>query len=294
MPSLPNESWQFSLDNYAVQHQGLHTIDVEVSYNYRAGIGNPDPYEYPDFVPIAAFVDAFLVNYPNEEDFWEILNQKLVESLLTDAIPTPYGFDYRLAEAVDNLSVTLRVYPDASNPFSRASTVAQDVQVGGDGADILEGGFHGDAMRGGGGADLLRGFGGDDYLSGGAGRDRLFGNEGADTLVGGAGADTLWGGGGTDVFLMVGATSLVGRDHIRDFSSAEGDKIDLSSIDAIAGGNNDAFVLVAGFGGNPGELIIQSKSNGQLVRGDLDGDSVADFTIMVTAELPLAASDFIL
>jgi hypothetical protein len=63
MSSLPNESWSFSLDDYAIQHQGIHVIDLNISYDYRAGLGATIPYEYPNFLPVAAFINDFLVNY---------------------------------------------------------------------------------------------------------------------------------------------------------------------------------------------------------------------------------------
>jgi Ca2+-binding RTX toxin-like protein len=134
------------------------------------------------------------VNYPNEGDFWEIVSRKLVEALLTNPIPTPYGVDYRLAEMVDQLSISLTVHPDVTIPYTRSSTVEQEVLTGTVGVDHLDGGFYGDAIRGDVGGDWLRGLDGNDYLSGGSGNDRLFGGQGKDTLAGGTGADWLTGG----------------------------------------------------------------------------------------------------
>jgi beta-glucanase (GH16 family)/lysophospholipase L1-like esterase len=63
-----------------------------------------------------------------------------------------------------------------------------------------------------------------------AGQDNLFGNGGNDILDGGAGADRLWGGTGSDIFRFGVETFDSNRDVIRDFSIAEGDRIDLSPI----------------------------------------------------------------
>ncbi|RYJ02529.1 MAG: calcium-binding protein, partial [Acetobacteraceae bacterium] len=189
MSTVPRESWNFSLDDYAVQHQGIHVIDLDISYDYRPGLGLTNPFEYPNFVPIANFINDFIVSYPNETDFWEILNRKLVGALLAEAIPTPYGSDYRLGEMVDDLSISLTVHPYTAIPYSRTSTVEQDVVVGTDAADRLEGGDYRDALRGGAEADTLHGRGDDDYVSGGLGNDRLYGDAGNDDLVGGLGAD---------------------------------------------------------------------------------------------------------
>lgn len=119
-----DESWSFKIDNYAIEHQGKAVIDIDVSYNYIDGIGVPDPLQYPDFVPIYKYIDNFLVNYPNETDFWEILNKNLVKSLLTEPIPTPYGIDYKLADVVDSLTVKIDVESGSSNiNIPRSSTV---------------------------------------------------------------------------------------------------------------------------------------------------------------------------
>ena len=297
MSTVPNESWTFALDDYVIQHQGIRAIDLDVSYDYRPGIGLGDPREYPNFVPVANFVNDFLVNYPNETDFWEILNRKLVGALLTEAIPTPYGIDYQLAEAVENVTVTLTVHPYTLVPYSRASTVEQEVMVGTTKADRLDGGVYRDAMRGEAGRDTLHGGGDDDYLSGGLGKDRLFGDDGDDALVGGAGADALTGGAGADRFVYnaVGDSSRAGGvDRILDFSRAEGDLIDLRQIDAIPGTGNDAFSLVTAFSGQAGQLMLRETGAGIAVQGDADGDGTVDLMIMVVGVTTLEASDFVL
>jgi hypothetical protein len=103
------EGWSFKFDNYAIEHQGKAVLDVEVSYRYKNRIGKSKLMNYPDFVPIYKFIDNFFVNYPNETDYWEILNKKLVESLLTKPIPTPYGIKYKLADILDSLTIKIDV-----------------------------------------------------------------------------------------------------------------------------------------------------------------------------------------
>jgi Ca2+-binding RTX toxin-like protein len=63
-------------------------------------------------------------------------------------------------------------------------------------------------------------------LHGGNDDDTLSGDNGDDVLIGGAGADILIGGAGADGFDFRDAT--VETDRIEDFSSADGDKIDLT------------------------------------------------------------------
>ena len=297
MSTVPRESWTFSLDDYAIQHQGVHVIDLDIAYDYRPGLGLGNPFEYPNFVPIANFVNAFLLGYPNETDFWEIVNRKLVGALLTEAIPTPYGSDYRLGEMVDDLSITLKVHPYTAIPYARASTVEQDVVAGTNLADSLEGGAYCDAMRGGAGGDTLHGRDNDDYLSGGPGNDRLYGDAGDDDLVGGAGADTLFGGPGADRFLynaVADSSRAGGIDRIMDFSHAEGDLIDLSAIDAGPAAGNQAFTLVEAFGGKAGELLLLGIDGDVRVHGDVDGDGRADLMLTVKGVGTLVAGDFIL
>ncbi|MFS0738103.1 choice-of-anchor I family protein [Sphingomonas sp. 1P06PA] len=169
-------------------------------------------------------------------------------------------------------------------------------------ANLLIGNALGNAIAGGDGDDILYGEGGGDQLTGGLGADFLRAGEGDDVLDGGAGADILQGGAGADLFRLAalsdsGATFPT-ADKIQDLSRAQGDRIDLSALDAIAGGGDDAFGFVgtAGFSGIAGELRVQASGTNQFVFGDVDGDTVADFMLVVVTagNLPLAAGDFIL
>ena len=113
----------------------------------------------------------------------------------------------------------------------------------------------------------------------------------------GAGVDNLTGGLGADVFKLNTTTeSLVGllHDAILDFSSLDGDKIDLSVIDAqtnIAG--NQAFIgLVNTFSNQSGQLMFDSATHS--VFGDINGDGIADFQIELLGVNTLSDTDFVL
>ncbi len=157
---------------------------------------------------------------------------------------------------------------------------------------------------GGAGTDLLTsienvvGSNFNDVLTGDSGNNTLTGGAGNDVLTGGLGADTLYGGTGADhfVFNSIADSPGGGADKIMDFSHAEGDVIDLSGIDAITGGADDAFTLISGgFTHHAGELIVVSAGlNTYSVRGDVNGDGVADFFITVHSTTALVAGDFIL
>lgn len=179
-----------------------------------------------------------------------------------------------------------------------------DNMWGGAGADTLYGGTGNDLLRGDDGADTLSGDDGTDDLSGGAGNDVLNGGAGIDTLYGDWGADQVTGGTGADTFVfnrVVDSTDGTpqgtyagfgnGIDTITDFNPAEGDKIDLHTIDAIdsnpfdnvVDGANDAFTLVGAFSSTAGQLTLSYDpvTNTTWMNGDVNGDGVADFTVAI-------------
>ena len=86
-----------------------------------------------------------------------------------------------------------------------------------------------------------------------------------------------------------------GRDSIIDFTPKQGDKIDLSGIDADTLKNADqafTFIGSAVFSGQAGELTFSAG----ILSGDTNGDKTADFEILVTlvGSAPLVSTDFIL
>lgn len=205
----------------------------------------------------------------------------------------------------------------------------------GDGNDWLDGGAGNDTLYGGLGSDVLRGGSGDDVLFGDTYSDRsheisvnpsdtvtgyedvLLGGNGNDTLVGGYAADLLDGGAGADVFSIrnLNESTLAAPDAIINFNGAvvaaealkglasyatagaEGDRIDLSEIDAITGTTaNDAFAFIgtAAFSA-AGQLRYQASGAVTLIEGDVNGDRTADFRIQVNiANYSFSAFDFVL
>jgi Ca2+-binding RTX toxin-like protein len=159
-----------------------------------------------------------------------------------------------------------------------------------------------DLIIGDGGANRLAGLAGADRLYASGGNDVVDGGDGNDMIVGGGGADILKGGTGADSFTYTGVTDstvvATGRDAIIDFSHAEGDRIDLSTIDADgnAANGNTAFSFLGGgaFTGAGHELRVAVISGVQVVQVDLTGDKVPDMQINVTSATTLAAGDFVL
>ena len=147
-----------------------------------------------------------------------------------------------------------------------------------------------------GGGALFTGSQGADKVTGGAGGDILAGDNGADTVAGGAGADVF-------AFRDFGEISAVGRrDLIADFGHADGDTIDLSSIDAnptALGVQHLTFIGSSRFSGMPGsyELRVTAPKNGNeawRVQIDVNHDRKADHTFLVVSDGPLTAADFVL
>ena len=162
--------------------------------------------------------------------------------------------------------------------------------------DTLNGAGGNDSLNGFAGNDLLLGFGGNDTLSGLTGNDTLDGGAGNDLLISGAGRDVMTGGTGADLFRFTAlADSVVGtsRDLITAFSRAEGDRIDLATIDAntrLSGDQAFAFIGDAGFGRIAGQL----RFAGGVLQADLNGDARADMEIAIQGVSTLLAADFIL
>jgi Ca2+-binding RTX toxin-like protein len=203
-----------------------------------------------------------------------------------------------------------------------------------DGSDLFRGGPGGDTMHGGTGAntasyytsavgvsidldhfifsggdaqgDYLYGFWnvsgsqGDDSLIGGLGDNTLQGWNGNDVLIGSVGKDTLFGYAGADRFAYRSiGESVVGAnaDRITDFSHAQGDRIDLSAIDAktgVAGDQAFTFIGAALYTGAAGQLRFVSDGVITAIGGDADGDGVSDFHIRLTGQVGLSATDFVL
>jgi Ca2+-binding RTX toxin-like protein len=125
-------------------------------------------------------------------------------------------------------------------------------------------------------------------------------------LVGNGGDDLLTGGAGNDLFdynaISDSGVGAGNRDVITDFEGAGAtvaDRIDLSTIDADPGGNDNPFSFLGtgAFTGVDGQLRVTSDgAGGALVQGDVNGDMSADFEIQVAGILPTAfdATDFVL
>ena len=186
-----------------------------------------------------------------------------------------------------------------------------DTLDGQDGNDLLNGGGGDDTLRGGeanAGRDTLLGGAGDDDLQGAGGNDNLRGDAGEDTILGGFGRDIMAGGsftgggypgdGESDTFQWnnLGESSVgAQRDVIRDFEVGI-DLLDLSRLDAINGGADDAFTFIgaSAFSGAAGEVRFFQAGANTIVQTDSFGGGHPSFEIRLDGALTLTATDFIL
>jgi Ca2+-binding RTX toxin-like protein len=171
--------------------------------------------------------------------------------------------------------------------------------TGNSGANVISGRDGNDYLIGGGGTDKIYGGADNDTLIGDAGNDTLSGGDGNDRVYGGAGADQVYGGLGADTFIFRSHTDSTptSRDTIHDFSRSQGDKIDLSVVDARAGTAGDqafTFIGTANFSGAEGQLRYTVSGTTALVYGDINGDKISDFHFQVKPTSSLLATDFVL
>lgn len=144
------------------------------------------------------------------------------------------------------------------------------------------------------------GNGASNTLSGGAGDDSISGGNGADILIGGSGKDTMTGGAGADEFVFANGDfaglHYLTDDRISDFRQADGDRIGLSGVDAVAGGADDAFTFIGtgAFTGVAGQLRYGTTGAYTVLYGDTNGDGVEDMMITLNSIISLTASDFYL
>ncbi len=138
-------------------------------------------------------------------------------------------------------------------------------------------------------------------------------------LAGSSAANTLGGGGGNDALRGAGGEGPADRrqrrrplrlrrrrrqrggighaDRIADFSHAQADRIDLSQIDAngsAAGNGSFSFIGTAAYTGVAGQLRYAVSGTDAVIAGDVNGDGVSDFNIVLSHIGSLQAADFML
>ena len=145
---------------------------------------------------------------------------------------------------------------------------------------------------------------GGETVTGNGAAELILGFNGNDTIDGNGGADVMIGGAGVDRFLFddndSGATAAT-RDTILDFIHLT-DKIDLSAIDAIAGGADQGFtfdsVAKAGTGLVANQHVgffhtIIDGVDHTIIEGNIQGaNGAVDFQIDLLGNINLTSADF--
>lgn len=189
----------------------------------------------------------------------------------------------------------------SSGPNVITGGFGQDTSLGYDGDDTIDGGDGDDFIFAGGGNDTASGGPGNDVIGGADGSDTLNGGDGNDYIRGSGGKDTKSGGPNADTFAYAtlgdSRPGSATRDLILDFNPAEGDRIDLSLIDAkpkVAG--NQAFTWI---GWNkvlkqPGQLTASQSGSHIIVKANTDTDRTPELEIQLSNRTgPLSAGAFV-
>ena len=192
--------------------------------------------------------------------------------------------------------------------YAIQATAFSDRLVLGDGDDVVtqfDLGGGDDLYDLGGGADIAWGGKGNDTMLGGAGADFLMGEAGNNVIEGGRGGDDLVGTLGNNLFVYGDVAQSHGTgaamDVIENFLGQDGtshvNRIDLSGIDAVPGGGEDAFVFVgtAAFTG-AGQVRLVEAGGGTYVEVSTQGGAEPDMQIWLSgvAAASLSAADFVL
>ena len=157
---------------------------------------------------------------------------------------------------------------------SLVGDASDNVLLGAAGDDVLAGLDGKDRLIGGDGNDVVKGAGGIDSLDGGVGDDVLFGGLDIDNLTGGDDADTfVW-----------GSTAEAGGDTVFDFNQADGDLLDLSTIDAnqtVNGNQSFDFIGTANFTA-PGQIRWINFNGDTYIQLNTDSDGAVEASIRVS------------
>lgn len=133
------------------------------------------------------------------------------------------------------------------------------------------------------GNNALTGNDGNNGLIGGGGRDTLLGGQGSDTLTGGALADRF-------VYNAINETGLnAAMDVISSFTPGEGDKIDLTGMDADPVKSGDQAFTYIGEAVFSGAGQMRFDAAAHILYGSTDTDNAAEFAIQINGITDLYA-----
>jgi Tol biopolymer transport system component len=147
---------------------------------------------------------------------------------------------------------------------------------------------------------MLTGNGLGNILTANAGANKLSGGAGNDRLMGGLGQDSLTGGTGRDAFAFDDQETSASKsraDYIVDFSRRQGDRIDLSAMDANTRKRGDqkfSFIGDDKSFSKAGEVRFEKTKGATYVYLNTDNDRAAEAVIKLKGALELQKSWFVL
>lgn len=103
------QNWSVSVKGYAVEHHHMaNTVNIAVKYALKE---SSTALNTANFMPLLNRVTQFLVEYPNENDYWEVVNRRLTETILQEH------------PEIRSLTISLEVLPRDPIPYTGISTV---------------------------------------------------------------------------------------------------------------------------------------------------------------------------
>ena len=106
------EEFSFQIKDFKMDHQTqINNLNISISYRYIANIQKPD---YPDFRWLTKDVETLLSNYPNKDDYWEIVNKQITSMLLNKY------------KGLTSVTCEIKVDPSSLIPYARSSRVTRE------------------------------------------------------------------------------------------------------------------------------------------------------------------------
>ena len=106
------EEFYFAIKDFKMDHQTqTNNLNISISYRYIANIPKSD---YPDFRWLAKDVESLLANYPNKDDYWEIVNKQITALLL------------KKYQGIAAVTCEIKVDPTSVVPYTRLSRVTRE------------------------------------------------------------------------------------------------------------------------------------------------------------------------
>jgi hypothetical protein len=106
------EEFSFVIKDFKVEHQSEHNVlNIAVTMRYIPNVRDTD---YPDYRAVAKDIETFLSNYPNEQDYWEIVNKAVTSMLL------------KKYSSLAMITSEISVEPVPNSPYTRSSRVIRE------------------------------------------------------------------------------------------------------------------------------------------------------------------------